>query len=73
MALKLIKGIPNLKQEEQPKSREAYLVACLREEASDPKFSDWERNFIASLGRHLAQGRTLTEKQREILQRIWAK
>ena len=74
MALRLVRGIP--KESEIPKkqkSREEYLVACLGEEAKDPKFTDWERRFIASLVRQVALGRKLTPKQKEILERLWEK
>lgn len=74
MALKLVKGIANVPvRNQEQKSREELLVACLREEKNDPKFSDWERNFIASLARQVDQGRSLTDRQKEILERIWKK
>ncbi len=74
MALKLVKGVnPKPGPAQRRKSREAYLAACLREEASDPKFTDWERNFIASVARQIGQGRELSAKQKEILERIWEK
>jgi len=74
VALKLVKGIA----QPQPagngeKSREELLVACLRDEKNDPKFSDWEKDFIASLARQVDQGRKLSERQKEILERIWKK
>lgn len=74
MALKLVKG-DNRKPEQvnQDKSRDEYLVACLRDEVNDPKFSEWERGFIASLARQVGQGRKLSEKQKQILERIWDK
>lgn len=74
MALRLVRGIS--KEPEKPKtqkSRGEYLVACLSEEAKDPKFSDWERNFILSLARQAGQGRKLTPRQNEILERLWNK
>ncbi|HEV8342593.1 MAG TPA: hypothetical protein VGR30_09510 [Candidatus Binatia bacterium] len=74
MALRLIRATPKEPEKpEQQKSREEYLIACLREEADDRKFTDWERDFIGSLARQLRQGRKLTEKQKEILERIWEK
>jgi len=74
MALKLVKGV-NEKSDHVSKgaSRDEYLVACLRDEINDSKFSEWERGFIASLTRQVGQGRRLTEKQRNTLERIWAK
>lgn len=74
MALKLVRGIrKEAERSKENKSRAEYLVACLGDEASDPKFSDWERNFISSLSRQVAQGRSLSEKQKEILERLWEK
>jgi hypothetical protein len=49
------------------------LVACLRDEVNDAKFSEWERGFITSVARQVAQGRKLSEKQKQILERIWDK
>jgi hypothetical protein len=74
MALRMVKG-PR-REAEKPnaqKSRAEYLVACLREEANDPKFSDWERDFIVSLARQVGLGGKLSEKQKEILERLWDK
>jgi hypothetical protein len=74
MVLRLVRGIPREPEKsQQQKSREEYLIACLREEANDPKFTEWEQKFIASLARQVAQGRRLTERQKEILERIWEK
>jgi len=74
LALKLVKGA-NRKPEQasKEKSRDEYLIACLREEVNDPKFSEWERGFITSVARQVSQGRTLSEKQKQILERIWDK
>jgi hypothetical protein len=74
MALRLVRGVR--REPEKPKeqkSRGEYLVACLTEEANDPKFSDWERDFIMSLARQVGQGRKLSDKQKEILERLWDK
>ena len=74
MALKLVRRISEVPQEtKQRKSREEYLIACLREERQDPKFSDWEKRFIGSLAKQMDQGRKPTDKQKEILERIWKK
>jgi hypothetical protein len=74
MVLKLVKRIPGVpEQAKQQKSREEYLIACLREEREDPKFSDWEKQFIRSLATQMDQGRKPTDKQKEILERIWKK
>jgi hypothetical protein len=74
MALKLVKGV-NQKPEQvnKEKSRDAYLVACLSDEVNDPKFSEWERDFIRSLTRRVEQGQKLSLKQKQILERIWDK
>jgi hypothetical protein len=74
MALRMVKGVR--REPEKPagkKSRAEYLVACLKEEANDPKFSDWERDFIVSLVRQVGSGRKLSDKQEEILERLWDK
>jgi hypothetical protein len=74
MALKLVKKAAKVsKESERQKTREEYLLACLREEQGDARFTDWERQFIASLSRQVAQGRKLSERQREALERIWGK
>ena len=73
MALKLVRIRKEAERPKTKKSREEYLVACLREEMGDPKFTDWEKQFIASLARHVAQGRQLSVKQKEILERLWDK
>lgn len=73
MTLRLVRMPKKAEAPEQQKSREEYLVACLREEADDAKFTDWERKFIASLFKQVGQGRKLTERQKEILERIWKK
>lgn len=74
MALKLVKS-SNKKPDQvtKEKPRDEYLIACLRDEVNDPKFSDWERGFIASLARQVDQGRKLSEKQKQILEKIWDK
>lgn len=76
MALKLVKLKNVSNSEDQPKgqkSREEYLIACLRDEQNDPKFSDWEKQFIGSLAAQVDQGRKLSARQKEILERIWKK
>lgn len=40
-------------------------------EKRESKLSDWERGFIDSIGRQLAEGRSLTDKQVERLDAIW--
>lgn len=74
MALKLVRsGNKAPEQSKKDKSREEYLVACLRDEQHDPKYSDWERNFIASVAKQVDLGRKLSPRQIEIVERIWDK
>ncbi len=73
MALKLVRIPKEPKPSKQQKSREEYLVSCLSEEASDAKFTDWEKYFILSLAGQVGRERKLSPKQREILQRLWKK
>lgn len=74
MALRLVRRSQNVsEQPKEQKSRAEYLVACLSEEADDPKFSDWERDFIRSLARQVVLGRKLSDKQKDILERLWDK
>lgn len=42
-------------------------------EARSSKLSDWESNFIDSLSKQMAQGRTLSTKQCDVLDKIWEK
>lgn len=42
-------------------------------EKRDTRLTDWETDFIDSLGRQLAEGRRPTPKQIEVLDRIWEK
>jgi hypothetical protein len=39
----------------------------------DTKLTDWESNFIDSLSNWLGAGKSLTEKQEQILDRLWEK
>ena len=73
MALKLVRTPKEPNPGNQQKSRDEYLVTCLSEEANDPKFTDWERSFIISLSRQLGSRNRLSQKQKEILQRLWRK
>lgn len=47
---------------------ERMLEDCQHREA---KLTDWERDFVDSLDRRLAHGKTPTPKQCEVLDRIW--
>jgi hypothetical protein len=74
MALKLVRTSSiKPEQDSKEKSRDEYLIACLKDEVNDPRFSEWERDFIASLARQVSQGRKLSDKQKQILERIWDK
>lgn len=73
MALKLVKIPKEPEQGKKKKSREEFLISCLSEEVNDPKFTDWEKSFIVSLSKQVGQGRQLSSKQKEVLQRLWKK
>jgi hypothetical protein len=74
MALKLVKSSKKIfEQGNKEKSRDEYLVTCLRDEVNDPKFSTWERGFIMSVARQVNQGRKLSGKQKQILEKLWDK
>lgn len=47
---------------------ETMLNDC---ENRESKLTDWERNFIASLGERIGRGKRLTEAQEEHLELIW--
>ena len=40
-------------------------------EARDSKLSEWEQQFIDSIGRQLAKNGSLSQKQRDRLEEIW--
>ena len=40
-------------------------------ENRESKLTDWDRSFIDSISRQLAEGRALTDKQAERLDAIW--
>lgn len=42
-------------------------------EARESRLSDWERCFIDSISKQLAEGRALTKKQAETLDSVWEK
>ena len=50
-----------------------YLTQIEDCEKREMRLTDWERDFIDSLGRQLAAGRRPTPKQIEILDRVWEK
>lgn len=42
-------------------------------EHRESRMSDWEREFIDSINKQLRDGRTLSEKQVGVLNKIWDK
>lgn len=40
-------------------------------EQRESKLTDWERQFVDSIGRQLADGRRLTDRQAETLESTW--
>lgn len=50
-----------------------YLQQVEDCEARSERLTDWEATFIDSLSNQLSKGRGLTERQSEILDRIWDK
>lgn len=55
--------------------RAHYLITCLLDEMDDERFTDWERKFIESIAKQI-EGKseaTLSEKQEDVLERIWGK
>jgi len=55
--------------------RTHYIVTCLLDEMDDDRFTDWEREFIDSIAKRIEglEEVALTEKQEEVLERIWGK
>lgn len=52
-----------------------YIVDGLCDELSTdrPKLSEWERSFVISVEDQWRRNRSLSDKQKEILGRIWDK
>lgn len=48
-----------------------YLTLLEDCEKREDRLSDWEREFVDSLGRQIAQGRRPSVKQIETLDTIW--
>ena len=53
-----------------PSDHPQMIVDC---ENRESKLSDWERQFVDSISRQLANGHALTAKQSETLDDIWEK
>lgn len=49
---------------------EQMIADCEKRES---RLDDFERNFIDSIGRQLAEGRALSPKQVDTLERTWEK
>lgn len=49
------------------------LIAEINRRVADDEFnlSEWEADFIESVGQQLEDGRDLTDKQDAVLERIW--
>lgn len=56
----------------QPKGVLIYWLDTILEEASD-KLNSWETSFIDSIDFRVRSGQSLSQKQEEILERIYAK
>ena len=48
--------------------QEQMVLDC---EQRESRLSDWDRNFIDSIGKRLADGFSLTPKQAETLEAVW--
>lgn len=57
--------------EPQPTDVYKNWVDTILDEASD-ELTDWEINFIESINNQLVSGRTLSQKQADIVERIYA-
>lgn len=47
-------------------------IDTIIDESSD-KLTDWERSFLDSIGNWIASGKTLSEKQHEVLEKLYTK
>jgi hypothetical protein len=70
--------VPRLKNaKEDPNEKYRYYVKCLFDEveSDNDKFSEWESGFIESLRERLEKNPLLTfsEKQQDVIDRLWAK
>ena len=65
----------SIDESEDANERARFLVKCLADEAYSGKFTDWEDEFIESLyDKLLANPKAVfSDKQLEILERIWKK
>jgi hypothetical protein len=56
-----------------PKGREIwqYWIDTIIDEASD-NLTAWDLNFVSNMETYLTNGRPLTQRQEEILERIYA-
>jgi len=58
-----------MKPEELTDSAIDYIVAGMNTD----RLNDWENDFFASISEQWERNRSLTERQKEILGRIWDK
>jgi hypothetical protein len=54
----------------EPETWEHYCAAC---EDYTERLNDWERGFIISIRERLDAGQSLSERQAEVLERIYTK
>jgi hypothetical protein len=47
-----------------------YILDALKDER---KLSDWEKNFVESVSDQWTRARRLSDKQKEVLGRVWDK
>lgn len=40
-------------------------------EQRESRLTDWDRNFVDSIGKQLREGKSLTKKQAETLDEVW--
>lgn len=62
----------NSTPQEREKLAKQWLETCLDPGQLTKKLTAWEANFLESLDDQLGRGRIISEKQFEILERIYA-
>lgn len=48
--------------------QEQMIADC---EARESRLTDWQRSFVDSISKQLADGRSLTKKQDDMLTEVW--
>lgn len=51
--------------------QEVYLQQCTDCERRESRLTEWERGFVDSIRAQIEQGRRPTQKQVEVLDRVW--